>query len=62
MGCPQKIARRGNYGAFLLEKQETVLDILTHLVQNSGTLISAKIRIFEDREDTFQYCQKLEGG
>jgi tRNA-dihydrouridine synthase len=60
LGCPQKIARRGNYGAFLLEKQETVLDILTHLVQNSGTLISAKIRIFEDREDTFQYCQKLE--
>lgn len=44
----------------MLEKQETVLDILTHLVQNSGTLISAKIRIFEDREDTFQYCQKLE--
>jgi tRNA-dihydrouridine synthase len=59
LGCPQKIARRGNYGAFLLEKQETVLDILTHLVENSGTLISAKIRIFEDREDTFEYCQKL---
>lgn len=60
MGCPQKIARKGNYGAFLLEKQEQVLDILAHLVKHSGTLISAKIRIFEDREKTFEYCQQLE--
>lgn len=35
-------------------------DILTHLVQNSGTLISAKIRVFEDREKTFDYCKRLE--
>lgn len=59
MGCPQKIARKGNYGAFLLEKQDQVIEILSHLVKHSGALISAKIRIFEDREKTFDYCQQL---
>jgi tRNA-dihydrouridine synthase len=48
LGCPQNIARKGNYGAFLMEKEEDlVFEILTKLRLKlpEQILVSAKIRL-----------------
>lgn len=48
-GCPQTIAKRGNYGAFLLEKDngDLVVDVVRKLVKEFGNSIpiSVKVRI-----------------
>ncbi|KAK3699782.1 tRNA dihydrouridine synthase [Vermiconidia calcicola] len=50
LGCPQGIARRGNYGSFLQEDWATIqLDIP----------VTAKMRILETKERTLQYAQMI---
>jgi len=45
-GCPQDIARRGKYGAFLLEQEELLVDLVRHLAQTFYPLpISVKVRL-----------------
>ena len=44
-GCPQNIARRGNYGAFLLEQEETLLTLIHHLVKHLRVPLSVKVRL-----------------
>jgi tRNA-dihydrouridine synthase len=53
LGCPQGIARKGNYGAFLMEADfNRVCEILTALrrAMPSETAVSAKIRLPVDDE------------
>lgn len=59
-GCPQGIAKRGNYGSFLLENESLVLKIVEHLVANSKVPISCKIRIFKDKQRTFKLVKEIE--
>ena len=57
LGCPQGIARKGNYGAFLMENDfNLVLEILSSLRKElpSSTAVSAKIRLPRD-DATLQY-------
>ena len=44
-GCPQGIAKRGNYGAFLLEKEDTLLTLVRHLVPHLTVPLSVKVRL-----------------
>ena len=44
-GCPQNIAKRGMYGAFLLEQEELLLRLVTHLVQHLPVPVSVKVRL-----------------
>lgn len=61
LGCPQGIARRGNYGAFLLEDQDTVVDIVSHLYQKLDIPVTCKIRILlTGEDDTISYCKRLQ--
>lgn len=47
-GCPQGIAKRGNYGAFLLEQEETLLTLVRYLVQHLQVPLSVKVRLLPD--------------
>jgi tRNA-dihydrouridine synthase 1 len=61
-GCPQAIAKRGLYGAFLLEEenQETLLHCVRHLVRNIKKPVSVKVRLLQEGpEATIELYQKL---
>ncbi|CAI0430293.1 unnamed protein product [Linum tenue] len=58
-GCPQRIARRGYYGAFLMDNLPLVKSLVEKLAQNH-IRVSCKIRIFPKLEDTISYAKMLE--
>ena len=60
LGCPQGIASRGNYGAFLMEQPDTVSAIVKALSANLSIPVSCKVRVFNKYEDTLQWCKMLE--
>lgn len=57
LGCPQGIARKGHYGAFLQEEWDLVHRIIHKLHQNLDVPVTAKIRILESKEKTLAYAQ-----
>ncbi|XP_051136318.1 uncharacterized protein LOC127254973 isoform X3 [Andrographis paniculata] len=59
-GCPQRIARRGNYGAFLMDNLPLVKSLVEKLSQNLDVPVSCKVRIFPDLQDTIKYAKMLE--
>jgi tRNA-dihydrouridine synthase len=60
LGCPQAIAKRGDYGAYLLPQQDRVQAILTAMVAASSVPISAKIRIQSDLAQTLEIAKMIE--
>ncbi|KAL7627075.1 tRNA dihydrouridine synthase [Parahypoxylon ruwenzoriense] len=59
LGCPQGIARRGHYGAFLQEDQELIYKLINILHKNLPIPVTAKIRILETKEDTLAYAENV---
>ncbi|KAK6152747.1 hypothetical protein DH2020_012386 [Rehmannia glutinosa] len=59
-GCPQRIARRGYYGAFLMDNLPLVKSLVEKLSKNLNVPVSCKIRIFPDLQDTINYAKMLE--
>ncbi len=57
---PQGIAKRGHYGAYLLEEQELVLDIVRTLSAGLRVPLTVKIRLLPNREETVAYAQRIE--
>jgi tRNA-dihydrouridine synthase 1 len=49
-GCPQGIAKRGDYGAYLLEQEEKLLKLVKHLVKHLKVPLSVKVRLLPDPE------------
>ena len=63
LGCPQGIARRGRYGAFLQEEVDVVENIIRKLSDELDIPVTAKIRILETKEKTLAYARRvLEAG
>ncbi|KAI3713038.1 hypothetical protein L1987_71608 [Smallanthus sonchifolius] len=60
LGCPQRIARRGNYGAFLMDNLPLIKSLVEKLAYNLHIPVSCKIRIFPDLQDTLNYAKMLE--
>ncbi|TQV99939.1 hypothetical protein V2A60_005358 [Cordyceps javanica] len=59
LGCPQGIARKGHYGAFLQEDQDLVFRLINKLHTELSIPVTAKIRILETREQTLAYAQNV---
>ena len=60
LGCPQKIAKRGNYGAYLLQDTDKVVSLLAHLVDKLDKPITAKIRRLASAQETIRLVQRIE--
>ncbi|ORY87586.1 dihydrouridine synthase-domain-containing protein, partial [Protomyces lactucae-debilis] len=58
-GCPQGIAKRGRYGAFLQDEWDVVYNLINILHKNLSIPVTAKIRIFDDRERTLAYARMV---
>ena len=60
LGCPQKIAKRGNYGAYLLPDTDLIQRLLTSMVKELKVPITAKIRRLATDEETLHLCRVIE--
>ncbi|KAG4933465.1 hypothetical protein JHK87_047467 [Glycine soja] len=60
LGCPQRIAKRGYYGAFLMDNLPLVKSLVEKLAVNLQVPVSCKIRLFPNLEDTLKYARMLE--
>lgn len=59
LGCPQGIAKRGFYGAFLMEHWDIVHTILHTLAVELKVPVTAKMRVFDDDLMTLRYAAML---
>ncbi|GKT80944.1 dihydrouridine synthase [Colletotrichum tofieldiae] len=59
LGCPQGIAKKGKYGAFLQEDQELIFKLINTLHQNLPIPVTAKIRILDTKEATLAYAKNV---
>ncbi|KAI9673768.1 MAG: hypothetical protein M1829_004005 [Trizodia sp. TS-e1964] len=59
LGCPQGIARKGNYGAFLQEDWKLIYSLINILHKNLAIPVTAKIRILENKERTLEYAKMV---
>ncbi|KAM0799597.1 hypothetical protein BDR22DRAFT_898762 [Usnea florida] len=59
LGCPQGIARKGNYGAFLQEDWDLIYSLINKLHLNLNIPVTAKMRILESKEKTLRYAEMI---
>ncbi|KAK5164600.1 tRNA dihydrouridine synthase [Saxophila tyrrhenica] len=59
LGCPQGIARRGNYGSFLQEDWGTIHKLIRTLHEKLDIPVTAKMRVLETREKTLEYAKMI---
>jgi tRNA-dihydrouridine synthase 1 len=59
LGCPQGIARSGNYGAFLQEDWDTIHKLINKLHRELSIPVTAKMRILETKEKTLEYAKMI---
>ena len=60
LGCPQQCARSGHYGAYLMNEQELLYDMVSTVAKNAKIPILCKVRIYKDYEKTLSYCKMLQ--
>lgn len=58
-GCPQGIAKKGHYGAFLMEEWDLVFRLINKLAVELGDElpVTAKIRVFDDWSKSLDYAK-----
>ena len=59
LGCPQGIAKRGNYGSFLQEDWKTISKLISTLHEKLDVPVTAKMRVLETRERTLEYAKMI---
>ncbi|GAM21396.1 hypothetical protein SAMD00019534_045710, partial [Acytostelium subglobosum LB1] len=60
LGCPQIVAKKGHYGAFLLEQPEIVLPMVRELHKRLSIPVFCKIRLLPNLEDTIKLALQLQ--
>ncbi|QLG73076.1 hypothetical protein HG535_0E01600 [Zygotorulaspora mrakii] len=59
LGCPQGIAKKGHYGAFLMDDWDIVHALIKKLHDNLDVPVTAKIRVFPEKEKTLEYAKMI---
>lgn len=59
LGCPQGIAKRGHYGAFLQEDWDLIHRMINRLHKELEIPVTAKMRILETPEKTLDYAKMI---
>ncbi|SCV01082.1 LAMI_0G09230g1_1 [Lachancea mirantina] len=59
LGCPQGIAKKGQYGSFLMEKWDLIHKLIRTLHDNLDIPVTAKIRVFPERQKTLDYAKMV---
>lgn len=59
LGCPQGIAKKGHYGSFLMDEWDLVHKLIKNLHDNLDIPVTAKIRIFPEKEKSLQYARTV---
>ncbi|KAF8874720.1 hypothetical protein CPB85DRAFT_1346528, partial [Mucidula mucida] len=60
LGCPQDIAKKGKYGAFLQDDWDLIYKLINTLHINLKVPVTAKFRVFPSVEKTVEYAKMLE--
>ncbi|KAL1451829.1 hypothetical protein WDU94_006167 [Cyamophila willieti] len=60
IGCPQMVAKRGHYGAYLQDEWPLLTELVSSLRASVSVPISCKIRIYSDVVKTIEYARMLE--
>lgn len=60
LGCPQQIAKRGNFGAFLQEDWHLIFALINTLHRELKIPVTAKFRVYESLEHTLAYAKMIE--
>ena len=58
-GCPQGIARRGRYGAFLLEEPDLAVKLVGSLADALDVPVTAKVRLLPSLSESVALCRRL---
>ena len=59
LGCPQQIAKRGTFGAFLMDDWDLVFKLINTLHVNLKVPVTAKFRVFDTLEKTLAYAKMI---
>jgi tRNA-dihydrouridine synthase 1 len=59
-GCPQGIAKRGNYGAYLLEQPDLIISLVERLHKELKIPVTVKIRCLPSVEQTLTLVKRIE--
>ncbi|KKA20185.1 Dihydrouridine synthase family protein [Rasamsonia emersonii CBS 393.64] len=59
LGCPQGIAKKGHYGAFLQEDWDLIYKLINTLHKELPIPVTAKFRILETKEKTLEYAKMI---
>lgn len=59
LGCPQGIAKKGHYGAFLQEDWDLIYKLINRLHTDLSVPVTAKFRILETKEKTLEYAKMI---
>ncbi|KPI91525.1 tRNA-dihydrouridine synthase 1-like [Papilio xuthus] len=60
LGCPQSIAKRGRYGAFLQDDWSLLQKIVTAMSQAVTVPITCKVRVFDSIDKSIEYALMLQ--
>ncbi|TPX33736.1 hypothetical protein SmJEL517_g03481 [Synchytrium microbalum] len=60
LGCPQGIARKGHYGAFLMEDWKLIASMITILHENLNIPVTCKIRVYPDVNKSIEYAKMVQ--